>query len=127
MVSISQDLSIPESCLLDINQVNIAENSNKQSSVFPMHKIDEDILHQNSIITSDKRVKNRKLRSKSIQISDSSSIIGGTDMTRPFRSKSTIHKSTKKADNGELYTLIERNRKETEEAERESERILNSS
>ncbi|CAJ0648357.1 12808_t:CDS:2 [Entrophospora sp. SA101] len=78
------NLSIPESRLPNIDQASIAENS---------------------IVTSDKQVKNRKSRS--------------------FRDKSTIHKPTKKVGGkDDLYTLIERNCKETEEAEHESERIL---
>ncbi|CAG8721821.1 12595_t:CDS:2, partial [Funneliformis caledonium] len=74
-----QNLFISELCLPNIDQANIVENS---------------------IITSDKRVKNRKLRSM-------------------------IHKPIKKVrKKDDLYTLIKRNRKETKEAEHESERIL---
>ncbi|CAJ0844516.1 12720_t:CDS:1 [Entrophospora sp. SA101] len=84
MIPLDWNLSIPESRLPNIDQASIAENS---------------------IVTSDKQVKNRKSRS--------------------FRDKSTIHKPTKKVGGkDDLYTLIERNCKETEEAEHESERIL---
>lgn len=143
MASISQDLSISESCLPDINQVNIAKKSNKQSSVLLTQQINEDTLPLDSIVTSDKRVKNRKLRSKSVRISDPPNVTGRVDMTRPSRGEevkprdyvsSIIHKSdalasslceTKKIeDMGNIHALIEQNHKETEEAERESERIL---
>ncbi|CAJ0643488.1 16496_t:CDS:1 [Entrophospora sp. SA101] len=95
-----RNLSIPESRLPNIDQASITENS---------------------IVTSDKRVKNRKSRSKSVQISDlPDNVTAGS-----FRDESTIHKPTKKVgEEDDLYTLIERNRKETEEAERESEKIL---
>ena len=100
MVPLDQNLSIPESHLPNIDQVSITENS---------------------IVTSDKLVKNRKSRSKSDRISDLPDIV----TSRSFRDESTIHKPTKKVGGkDDLYTLIERNRKETEEAERESERIL---
>ncbi|CAJ0642839.1 4873_t:CDS:2 [Entrophospora sp. SA101] len=90
-----EDLSIPESHLPNIDQANIAENSNGQTSAFETHQINKDILlqskplgdesgfelrsslnhgssnlHLDSNVTSDKRVKNRKLRSKSVRISD---------------------------------------------------------
>ncbi|CAG8655596.1 7283_t:CDS:1 [Paraglomus brasilianum] len=150
MVSISQDLSIPESHLPDVNQVNIAKNSssfevassNKQSSALLTHQIDENTLHLDYIVTSDKRVKNRKLRSrgiaypmsqrdaptglqsnKSVQISDSSN--NGASVKAHIVNKSDIPNTlTKKAEKDDLYTLIERDRKESEVVERESKRIL---
>ena len=93
----------------------ITENSNKSN---------KDILHLTSIDTSNKQVKKRKHRFKSIQISNSPNsgastkvhIISGGDIPNIL---------TEKVENGDLYILIERNRKETEEAEHESERILN--
>ena len=141
MVSIRQDLSIPESYLPDVNQVNIAKNSssfevassNKQSSVLLTHQIDENTLHLDSIVTSDKQVKNKKLRSRSITplqsnkfvlISDSSN--SGTSAKAHIVNKSDIPNTlTKKAEKDDLYTLIERDRKESEVVERGSERILN--
>ncbi|CAG8624945.1 5239_t:CDS:1 [Paraglomus brasilianum] len=123
---LNQDLSIPESHLPNIGQVNIAENSNRQTSAFETHQINKDILlqsngssnlHLDSNVTSDKRVKNRKLRSKSVRISDLPNVINGVD---------TVNKLTKKVGGkDDMYTLIERERREAEEAERESERFLN--
>lgn len=141
MVSIRQDLSIPKSHLPDVNQVNIAKNSssfevassNKQSSVLLTHQIDENTLHLDSIVTSDKRVKNKKLRSRGITplqsnkfvlISDSSN--SGTSAKAHIVNKSDIPNTlTKKTEKNDLYTLIERDRKESEVVERGSERILN--
>ncbi|CAG8848617.1 7058_t:CDS:1, partial [Gigaspora margarita] len=127
LVSLNQNLSIPESHLPNIDQAGIAKNSNEQSLVFPVHQINKDTLYPDSIITLGKQVKNRKPKSKSIQISDSPNIISGVITARSFKDKSIIHKPTKKVgEKNNLYTLIERDRKETEEAEHESERILNS-
>ncbi|CAG8772882.1 1353_t:CDS:1, partial [Acaulospora morrowiae] len=83
MVSIRQDLSILESHLPDINQVNIAKNSssfkvassNKQNSILLTHQIDENTLHLNSIVTSDKRIKNRKPRSRGIALLQSNKFV----------------------------------------------------
>jgi len=131
---LNQDLSIPESHLPNIDQANIAENSNGQTSAFETHQINKDILlqskplgdslnhgssnlHLDSNVTSNKRVKNRKLRSKSVRISDLPNVINGVD---------TVNKLTKKVGGkDDMYTLIERERREAEEAERESERFLN--
>jgi len=131
---LNQDLSIPESHLPNIDQANIAENSNGQTSAFETHQINKDILlqskplgdslnhgssnlHLDSNVTSNKRVKNRKLRSKSVRISDLPNVINGVDM---------VNKLTKKVGGkDDMYTLIEREGREAEEAERESERFLN--
>src|SRR6185369_1757304 len=43
---LNQDLSIPESHLPNIDQANIAENSNGQTSAFETHQINKDILLQ---------------------------------------------------------------------------------
>jgi len=74
------------------------------------------------IVTSDIQIKRKKLRSKTNRISDPSNIIAGGSHTVDSK-VNTAEIITKKDD---LYTLIERNRKEMEEAERETERILNS-
>ncbi|CAJ0757054.1 18567_t:CDS:2 [Entrophospora sp. SA101] len=121
---LNQDLSIPESHLPNIDQANIAENSNGQTSAFETHQINKDILlqskplgdesgfelrsslnhgssnlHLDSNVTSDKRVKNRKLRSKSVRISDLPNVINGVD---------TVNKLTKKVGGkDDMYTLIE--------------------
>ncbi|CAG8755107.1 1605_t:CDS:1, partial [Dentiscutata erythropus] len=74
IASLNQNLSIPKSHLPNIDQASIVENSNGQTSAFETHQINKDHgssnLHLDSNVTSDKRVKNRKLRSKSVQISD---------------------------------------------------------
>ena len=74
-------------------------------------------LYLDSNVTSDKRIKNRKLRSKSVRISDLPNVINGVD---------TVNKLTQKVGGkDDMYTLIERERRVAEEAERESERFLN--
>ncbi|CAG8780682.1 17451_t:CDS:1, partial [Racocetra persica] len=73
------------------------------------------------IVTFDIQIKRKKLRSKTNQISDPSNIITGRSYI--LDSKVNTAEIITKKDN--LYTLIERNCKETEEAERETERILN--
>ncbi|CAG8815541.1 28895_t:CDS:2, partial [Racocetra persica] len=93
---LNQDLSIPKSHLPNIGQVNIAENSNGQTSAFETHQINKDILLQsngssnlylNSNVTSDKRV-------------------------------DTVNKLTKKVGGkDDMYTLIKRKHREAEEAE----------
>ncbi|CAG8440955.1 7656_t:CDS:2 [Ambispora leptoticha] len=72
------------------------------------------------IVTSDIQIKRKKLRSKTNQISDSSNIIARESHT--VDSKVNTTKIIIKKD--DLYTLIKQDHKETEEYERESERIL---
>ncbi|CAG8558845.1 9407_t:CDS:2 [Acaulospora morrowiae] len=114
------------------SMASIIASSNKQSSVHLTHQIDENTLHLDSIVTFDKRVKNRKPRSrgiaplqsnKSVRISDSSN--SGASAEAHIINRGDIPNTlTKKAKKNDLYTLIERDRKELEVVERESERIL---
>ncbi|CAG8490093.1 39052_t:CDS:2 [Gigaspora margarita] len=70
--------------------------------------------YKTPIVNSDKLTKRRKSRSKT---SVSSSNISSTDINKSL---------TKKIIGSDLYALIEQDRKEMEETERETERILNS-
>ncbi|CAG8652852.1 4238_t:CDS:1 [Paraglomus occultum] len=76
------------------------------------------------IVTSDIQIKRKKLRSKTNRISDPSNIIAGGSHTVDSKVNTAEIITKKVGEKDDLYTLIERNRKETEEAERESERIL---
>jgi hypothetical protein len=134
----NQDLSIPESHLPDIDQASMVENSNGQTSAFETHQINKDhgssSLHLDSNATSDKWVKNRKLRSKSVQISDlPNSRVSASGRATSFQLKphvingvDMVNKLIKKVGGkDDMYTIIEREAREAEEAKRESERFLN--
>src|SRR6185369_16969676 len=99
------------------NTINKTDMSMKTRSI-------NHITHsvETPIVTSDTQIKRKKPRSKTNRIFDPSNIIAGGSHTVDSK-VNTAEIITKKDD---LYTLIERNRKEMEEAERETERILNS-
>ncbi|RIB09493.1 hypothetical protein C2G38_2208790 [Gigaspora rosea] len=116
IIPLDRHLSIPKSHLPNINQAHITENSNKQSSVFSVHQINKDNLHLDSIVASDKWIKNRKSRPKSVRISDLPNIV----TVRFFRDESMIHKPTKKVEElSDLYILIEQNRKKPNAKQKE--------
>ncbi|CAG8591773.1 6168_t:CDS:1 [Acaulospora morrowiae] len=112
----SQDLPIlelpSESCLPSIDHTSFTEETSITEN-------------SNQINISNKQVTKRKLKSKSIRISDSSNseasaktyIISGAD------TPNTLTKKVERKD--DLYALIKQDRKETEEYEHESERFLN--
>ncbi|CAG8588924.1 3771_t:CDS:1 [Acaulospora morrowiae] len=76
------------------------------------------------IVTSGIQTKRKKLRSKTNRIFDPSNIIaeGGYTVDSKVNTAKIITK--KVGEKNDLYVLIERDHKETEEYERESERIL---
>ncbi|CAG8717128.1 8473_t:CDS:1 [Acaulospora morrowiae] len=81
--------------------------------------------NSNQINIPNKQVKKRKLRSKSVRISDSPNS-GASAKTHIISGADTPNTLTKKVERkDDLYALIKQDRKETEEYERESERFLN--
>ena len=101
------------------NTVNKTDMSMKTRSI-------NHITHsvETPIVTSGIQTKRKKLRSKTNRISDPSNIIAGGGHTVDSKVNTAEIITKKVGEKDDLYALIERDRKETEEYERESEKIL---
>ncbi|CAG8654158.1 17164_t:CDS:2, partial [Cetraspora pellucida] len=107
ITSLRQDLPISELpsklCLPSIDHTSSTEETSITGN-------------SNQINISNKQIKKRKLRSKSVRIFDSpnSEVSAKVHITSGGGIPNIL---TEKVENSDLYTLIEYNRKETEEAE----------
>ncbi|RIB10032.1 hypothetical protein C2G38_2207220 [Gigaspora rosea] len=114
----SQDLPISElSSESRSPSIGYTSSTDRSSITGNSNQINKDILHLTSIGAPNKQVKNRKPRSKTVRISDSPNVISKADKIYDL--------SKKVGGKDDMYTLIEREGREAEEAERESERFLN--
>ena len=109
------------------NTVNKTDMSKKTRSINHItHSVERSSCQgiETPIVTSGIQTKRKKLRSKTNRISDPSNIIAGGGHTVDSKVNTAEIITKKVGEKDDLYALIERDRKETEEYERESERIL---